>query len=100
MKPAKIFQQYIWLVTLLRKHRRLTLEEINQRWIDDKVIDGKPITRTSFYRHKDAILNMFGIVIECEPKTYKYYIANPNVLEPADLHLKIRKIPKDSLNNY
>ena len=81
MKPAKIFQQYIWLVTLLRKHRRLTLEEINQRWIDDKVIDGKPITRTSFYRHKDAILNMFGIVIECEPKTYKYYIANPNVLD-------------------
>lgn len=81
MKPAKIFQQYIWLVTLLMRHKRLTLEEICQRWIDDKVIDGKPLLRSSFYRHKDAILNMFGIIIECDTEHgYKYYIANPDVL--------------------
>ena len=35
MKPARIFQQYIWLVTLLMRYKRLTLEEISQRWIDD-----------------------------------------------------------------
>ena len=82
MKPAKIFQQYIWLVTLLMRHKRLTLEEICQRWIDDKVIDGKPLLRSSFYRHKDAILNMFGIIIECDTEHgYKYYIANPDVLD-------------------
>jgi hypothetical protein len=82
MKPAKIFQQYIWLVTLLMRHKRLTLEEISQRWEDDKVIDGKPLLRSSFYRHKDAVLNMFGIIIECDTKHgYKYYIANPDVLD-------------------
>ena len=82
MKPAKIFQQYIWLVTLLMRHKRLTLEEISQRWEDDKVIDGKPLLRSSFYRHKDAILNMFGIIIECDTEHgYKYYIANPDVLD-------------------
>ena len=81
MKPAKIFQQYIWLVNLLRLHPRLTLEEIGKRWIQDQVIDGKPLTRVSFYRHKDAILNLFGIVIECDvDHGYKYYIANPEVL--------------------
>ena len=82
MKPAKIFQQYIWLVTLLRKHKRLTLDEISKRWMADRVIDGKPLTRVSFYRHKDAILNMFGIIIECDvDHGYKYYIANPEVLD-------------------
>lgn len=82
MKPAKIFQQYIWIVTQLMRHKRLTLEEISQKWENDKVIDGKPLTRTSFYRHKDAILNMFGIIIECDLEHgYKYFIANPDVLD-------------------
>jgi predicted DNA-binding transcriptional regulator YafY len=81
MKPARIFQQYIWLVTLLKRHKRLTLEEISQRWVDDKVIDGRPLSRVQFYRHKDAILDMFGIIIECDVEHgYKYYIANPEVL--------------------
>ena len=36
----------------------------------------------SFFRHKDAILDMFGIIIECDAKHgYKYYIANPEVLD-------------------
>ena len=86
MKPAKIFQQYIWLVTLLRLHPRLTLEEISSRWIHDKVIDGKPLIRASFFRHKDAILNMFGIVIECDVDNgYRYYIANPEMLDEGSV---------------
>lgn len=44
------------------------------------VTDGKNLDRTTFNRLRDGILNMFGIVIECEEKTYKYYIANPKVL--------------------
>ena len=36
--------------------------------------------RTTFFRHRDAILSMFGVIIECEEKTHKYYIANPEVL--------------------
>ena len=80
MKPAKIFQQYVWLVNTLRQYKRLTLEEINNLWVKNDVIGGSPLNRVSFYRHKDAILNMFGINIDCEQKTYKYYIANPEVI--------------------
>lgn len=80
MKPAKIFQHYVWLVNTLRQYKRLTLEEINDLWVRNEVIGGSPLNRASFYRHKDAILNMFGIVIDCEPKTYKYYISNPEVI--------------------
>ena len=80
MKPARIFQQYVWLVNTLRQYKRLTLEEINDLWVKNDVIGGSPLNRVSFYRHKEAISNMFGIDIECEPKTYKYYISNPEVL--------------------
>lgn len=71
MKPAKIFQQYIWIVNTLRQYKRLTLEELNRLWVGNEIIGGSPLTRASFYRHKDAILNMFGLIIDCEPKTYK-----------------------------
>lgn len=81
MKPAKIFQQYIWLVNTLRQHKRLTLKEINDLWVKNDVIGGSPLNRVSFYRHKDAILNMYGINIDCEPKTFKYYISNPEAIK-------------------
>ena len=81
MKPARLFQQYIWLVNTLRQKGKLTLKEINDLWVDNKVIGGSPLSRTSFYRHKEAILNMMGIIIECEKKTNKYYISNPEELD-------------------
>jgi len=44
------------------------------------VADGNPLQRSSFNRHRDAILDMFGIIIDCEPKTYQYFISNKGVL--------------------
>lgn len=80
MKPAQIFHQYIWIINTLRAYRKLTLEELNQKWQDDNIADGNPLHRSSFNRHRDAILDMFGIIIDCEPRTYKYYISNKEVL--------------------
>ena len=80
MKPAQIFQQYIWIINTLRAFRKLNLEELNQKWREDRVTDGNPLPRTSFNRHRDAIQDMFGIIIDCEPRTYKYYISNEEVL--------------------
>lgn len=81
MKPAAIFRQYIWLVNLLRQNKWMTLEEIGQQWVKDRVAEGSPLNRASFYRHRDAIGDMFGIYIECDKENgYKYYIANPQEL--------------------
>ena len=80
MKPAQIFHQYIWIINTLRAYRGLTLEELNQKWQDDMVADGNPLQRSSFNRHRDAILDMFGIIIDCDKSTYKYYIRNQEVL--------------------
>ena len=81
MKPAKIFQQYIWIVNTLRQYKKLSLEQLNELWVKDQVIGGEALNRKSFLRHKDAILNMFGIIIECDlGHGYKYYISNPEVI--------------------
>jgi len=80
MKPAQIFHQYIWIINTLRTFHKLTLEQMNQKWQTDCVTDGNALQRSSFNRHREAILDMFGIIIECEPKTYQYYISNPEIL--------------------
>lgn len=81
MKPAKIFQQYIWIVNTLRQYRKLSLEQLNELWVKDEVIGGEALNRKSFMRHKDAILNMFGIIIECDLEHgYKYFISNPEII--------------------
>lgn len=58
----------------------MTFEELCSLWLMDEVADGKPLQRSSFNRHRDAIQNMFGIIIECDMKTYEYYIGNPSAL--------------------
>lgn len=80
MKPARIYQQYVWIINALRQYKKQTLAELSELWEKDQVIGGDKLERTSFFRHRDAILSMFGVIIECEEKTHKYYIANPEVL--------------------
>ena len=82
MKAYALFQEYIWLVNTIHRFGRLTLEEINQRWLDTELSEGVPIARSTFNRHRDAILDMFGIIIECDKKDgFRYYIFNEEVLE-------------------
>ena len=80
MKQARIFQQYIWIVNALRKHKRLTLKELSDKWVDDEVADGNPMPRSSFNKYRDGIFDMFGLVIECD-STHHYFISNPSKID-------------------
>jgi hypothetical protein len=79
MKPARIFQQYVWIVTMLRQHGALTLEQLDKLWVDDGVGDGNPLARSTFNRHRDAIMDMFGLVIDCD-RQHRYFISNPQAI--------------------
>lgn len=82
MKSYTLFQEYIWLVNTIHRFGRLTLEEINERWLDTEMSEGRPMARSTFNRHRDAILDMFGIIIDCDRKDgFRYYIFNEEVLE-------------------
>lgn len=82
MKTPIKFKEYIWLVNTVKKARRITLAEINERWLETEMSEGIALARSTFNRHKDAIEDIFGIIIDCDRQHgFKYYIANPEVLE-------------------
>lgn len=82
MKTYTLFQEYTWLVNTLHRYGRLKLEEINQKWLRTEMSEGVPLARSTFNRHRDAILDMFGIIIECDRKDgFRYYIFNEEVLQ-------------------
>ena len=86
MKSYALFQQYIWLVKTIHKYRKLTLDDINEHWLDTDMSEGLPIARSTFNRHRDAILDMFGVIIECDKKDgFRYYIYNAEVLEEESI---------------
>ena len=75
------FKEYIWLVNTIRQARAITLAEINERWLDTEMSEGVEMARTTFYRHKCAIEDIFGIIIDCDKKNgNRYFIGNEEVL--------------------
>ena len=79
--PAK-FKEYIWLVNTIRKARKITFAEIQAKWLQTEMSEGLALARSTFNRHKDAILEIFGLVISCDRKNgYCYYIENNEVLD-------------------
>lgn len=65
---ALLLKRYLWLVDTLRKSPEgLTLAEINDRWSDSglhKDCGETEIDRRTFYNHRIAISEQFGIDIE------------------------------------
>ena len=76
---------YLWIINTLKAYGGMTFEELGRKWVEDKVIGGNPLIRSSFNRHRDDILDMLGIVIDCDRETYRYYIGNPEVLSDASV---------------
>ena len=82
MTTPVLFREYIWLVNTIYKARKISLSEINEKWVDTEMSDGVEFSRTTFHRHKIAIEEMFGIYIECDRRNgFKYYIGNEYVLQ-------------------
>lgn len=74
---ANLLARYIWEINELSRSRRgLTSEELNQRWRDCWLYDGKPIIRKTWYEHRQQIAVQFGIDITCDKTTNRYRISN------------------------
>ena len=106
MKTAEIFKQYIWLADIIHRMKRLTLNEINERWMQTDMSGGLPMSRTTFNRHRLAIEEMFDLCIGCKESGRKsyYYIENIDVQEKNNLQhwmldaLSIGKLLMDNIS--
>ena len=70
---TELLQKYIWLVqTFVRAGEQgLTLGELSDRW-EDRF--DSPYSRRTFNNHREAVEEVFGIRIECNRSTNRYFI--------------------------
>ncbi len=81
-----LLNKYVWLVETIYKAKKITFEEINQRWLDNDMSEDKPLPIRTFHKWKDAIQEMFGLLIENENSgQYRYYIQNADELKNGSM---------------
>ena len=81
-----LLNKYVWLVETLYRAKKITLKEINRRWLDTDLSEGLEIPRRTFHSWKNAVEEMFGLVILCDKSDGdRYYIENREVLEDDGL---------------
>ena len=81
MATTTQYREYIWLINTIKRAGRITFAELSQKWAESELSGGIKLSRTTFNRHRDAVLDMFGIIIDCDKRdNYSYYIANQEVL--------------------
>ena len=86
MKTSNLFKEYIWLVNTIYHAGKISLSDINKKWIRTEMSEGVQIARTTFNRHKNAIEGIFGVIIECDKKDgFKYYIEDSSILREETL---------------
>ena len=74
--------KYVWLVETLYKAKKITLKEINCKWLETDLSEGLEIPRRTFDNWKNAVEDMFGLVIMCDKRDGdRYYIENREDLE-------------------
>lgn len=81
---VRLIRRYVWLIDTIRRAGRITLEEINRKWMDENSLrlehEGEIPERT-FHRHRQAIADLFGIDILCNRfDGNSYYIENDDAL--------------------
>ena len=72
-----LVRQYVWMIDLIRRNKRLTLSEIKKCWEQDaKFMDfeSDQLSDRTFFRYKKEIFNLFGVEIECDRRDNKYYV--------------------------
>ena len=84
MYSAKQIHAYTWLINTIREAGEITFNDISDIWQDTEMSGGLPLSRTTFNRHREGIMEMFGIRIECGEK-FRYHIANESVLRENTL---------------
>jgi len=81
-----LLNKYVWLVETLYKAKKITLKEINCKWLETDLSEGWEIPRRTFHTWKNEVEEMFGLVIMCDKHDGdRYYIENREDLEGEGL---------------
>lgn len=78
--------KYVWLVETIYRAKRISLKEINRRWLANDMSDGLEIPERTFHKWRIAVEELFGLSIANEGRgEYRYYIENVSELNSGSL---------------
>lgn len=81
MTIKEILNQYIWLIDTLYQsgNKGITIKELNNKWQNNTALsNGGTYARRTFNNHRQEILDIFGITIDCNRRTNRYFISEPD----------------------
>ena len=78
--------KYVWLVETIYRAKRISLKELNRRWLENDMSDGQDIPERTFHKWRIAVEELFGLTILNEGRgDYRYYIENADELSNGSL---------------
>ena len=81
-----LLNKYVWLVETIYKAKKISFEEINRLWLDNDMSEGDSLKIRTFHKWRQAIEEMFGLIIENENSgQYRYYIQNSEELKSGSM---------------
>ncbi len=80
-----LFARYIWELTTIYRVGRITLKELNERWRDCYLYDGKDIPRRTFDYHRKEIEMLFDLNIVCDKHDNTYRIEDDDSFRNGEL---------------
>lgn len=80
-----LFARYIWELTTIYRAKRITLKELNERWRDCYLYDGKEIPRRTFDYHRKEIEMLFNLNIICDKRDNTYHVEDDSSFRKGEL---------------
>lgn len=80
-----LFARYIWELTTIYRAGRITLKELNERWQDCYLYDGKDIPRRTFDYHRKEIEMLFNLNIICDKHDNTYHVEDDDDYRNGEL---------------
>lgn len=70
------FYRYVWLIDTIQRYGYITFPEISSLWQKSALNEDRtPLPERTFFNHREAILDIFGIEIKFD-KSLGYYLPN------------------------
>lgn len=73
---GKLIAKYIWIIDTIHRYGHITLRKLNELWVQSEWSEGEPLPRRTWHTYRMQIEEMFRVVIECDPKSFEYFIAS------------------------
>lgn len=83
---TNVYRSLKWIIEKFMEKKYLTLKGLNELWVkEEDLSDGLEMGRKTFYNHRQALKEKFGIDICQKDEGYAYYIRNPEIIRNNSL---------------